>query len=87
MTYHGQVRNGRIELDAAVKLPEGTKVELTIIPSLNARRNGQDSAAKALSLDEELERIWGDVPDNEWAKLPADLTDQLDHYLYGTPKP
>lgn len=26
------------------------------------------------------------VPDAEWNLLPADLIDQLDHYLYGVPK-
>ena len=26
------------------------------------------------------------VPDEEWDKLPADLAEQHDHYLYGTPK-
>ena len=27
-----------------------------------------------------------DVPQEEWDRLPADLTDHLDHYIYGTPK-
>jgi Arc/MetJ-type ribon-helix-helix transcriptional regulator len=26
------------------------------------------------------------VPAEEWAKLPADGAEQLDHYLYGAPK-
>ena len=26
------------------------------------------------------------IPDEEWDKLPADLAEQHDHYLYGTPK-
>ena len=26
------------------------------------------------------------IPDEEWAKLPTDLAEQHDHYLYGTPK-
>ncbi len=84
MTYHGYVRNGRIELDAAVPLPEGTQVELTIVPSGQPGGKRQGSTPGELPLDDELERIWRDVPDSEWDKLPADLTDQLDHYLYGT---
>ena len=36
--------------------------------------------------DPEIDRIWADVPDSEWEKLPADLSDQLDHYIYGLPK-
>jgi hypothetical protein len=26
------------------------------------------------------------IPDQEWDKLPTDLAEQHDHYLYGTPK-
>jgi hypothetical protein len=40
----------------------------------------------ALSIEQEMEAIWKDVPAIEWEKLPADLSDNLDHYLYGTPK-
>jgi hypothetical protein len=27
-----------------------------------------------------------EIPQEEWDKLPDDLNDDLDHYLYGTPK-
>jgi Arc/MetJ-type ribon-helix-helix transcriptional regulator len=26
------------------------------------------------------------IPDEEWDKVPTDLAEQHDHYLYGTPK-
>jgi hypothetical protein len=26
------------------------------------------------------------VPDSEWARLPSDLSKNVDHYLYGTKK-
>jgi len=26
------------------------------------------------------------VPKGEWDRLPADLSDNLDHYIYGTPR-
>ena len=26
------------------------------------------------------------VPEEEWAKLPTDGAEQLDHYIYGSPK-
>jgi Arc/MetJ-type ribon-helix-helix transcriptional regulator len=32
-----------------------------------------------------LERT-ANIPDEEWDKLPTDLAEQHDHYLYGTPK-
>ena len=37
-------------------------------------------------IEDELRAIWADVPEEEWKRLPADLTDHLDHYIYGTPK-
>lgn len=37
-------------------------------------------------IEDVLRRICKDIPQEEWDKLPDDLTDNLDHYLYGTPK-
>ena len=33
-----------------------------------------------------VDAIWSAVPEEELAKLPPDLSANLDHYLYGTPK-
>ena len=41
---------------------------------------------KVGALDAALATIWRDTPDEAWDKLPADFGDNLDHYLYGTPK-
>ena len=38
------------------------------------------------TLDELIDRLTADVPDEEWARLPTDGAEQHDHYLYGTPK-
>ena len=35
---------------------------------------------------EVLAEIAAAIPTIELAKLPSDFTDQLDHYIYGTPK-
>jgi len=35
---------------------------------------------------EEIQELTADVTVQEWDKLPADLAEQHDHYLYGTPK-
>ena len=32
------------------------------------------------------EEIAATVPDSEWAKVPPDLSKNVDHYLYGAPK-
>jgi Arc/MetJ-type ribon-helix-helix transcriptional regulator len=35
---------------------------------------------------ERIQDMTADVPDEEWDKLPTDLAEQHDHYIYGTPK-
>jgi len=42
------------------------------------------SAARAI--EDIAAELAAEVPAQEWERLPADLTDNLDHYLYGTPK-
>ena len=37
----------------------------------------------APAIEDVVEDIFKDVPDEEWDRLPPDLTDRLDHYLYG----
>ena len=37
-------------------------------------------------IEDVIREIAGDVPDEEWEKLPHDLTDRLDYYLYGAEK-
>jgi Arc/MetJ-type ribon-helix-helix transcriptional regulator len=35
---------------------------------------------------DEFAEIAAGIPDEEWAKLPADGAEQHDHYIYDTPK-
>ncbi len=35
---------------------------------------------------EEIVELMQDVPEEEWASLPSDGSENLDHYLYGAPK-
>ena len=39
-----------------------------------------------LRMRREFQELAREVPPEEWAKFPADLLDNLDHYLYGSPK-
>jgi antitoxin (DNA-binding transcriptional repressor) of toxin-antitoxin stability system len=43
-------------------------------------------AAPALSLDKTFAVITQGIPDEEWERVPKDLAQNLDHYLYGTSK-
>ncbi|MGO9112798.1 MAG: hypothetical protein ACLP9L_26495 [Thermoguttaceae bacterium] len=80
MVYRGHVENGVIQLEGSVILPEGAEVRV----ELAAGQAVFDP--KAPTIEEQLAAIVADVPATEWARLPADLTENLDHYLYGTPR-
>jgi hypothetical protein len=89
MVYRGYVRDGKVVMGEGVKLPEGAEVEVTLKAdgACAGPRHAQDDAAHRVpSIEEELEHIWAEVPQEEWDKLPPDLTDHLDHYIYGVDK-
>jgi Arc/MetJ-type ribon-helix-helix transcriptional regulator len=44
------------------------------------------AAQKLKAIWEVFEDIAASVPDEVWDKIPADSSEQLDHYLYHTPK-
>jgi len=46
----------------------------------------EETNPEAPAIEDVLADLASGVPEGEWRKLPADLTDNLDHYLYGTPK-
>ncbi|MBA4107495.1 MAG: hypothetical protein C0485_17295 [Pirellula sp.] len=66
-----------------VQLPEGCQVELNVVP-LTALSTGQSTemAPTHESIEDQLRRIADAVPAEEWERLPADLSDRLDHYVY-----
>jgi hypothetical protein len=71
MTYHGRVQNGQIVLDEAASLPEGAAVRVEVI----------DGVPSEQTIWEKLLELAGTVEG-----LPADLAENHDHYLYGSPK-
>jgi len=85
--YTGKVINGVIVLGEEVSLPEGATVQVSVIENQDqARESGaeQQPAPQAASrLGAMLLRHAGAITD---ADLPADLAENLDHYLYGAPK-
>jgi hypothetical protein len=44
------------------------------------------STGKAPRIVHIAERLGGRIPASEWQLIPKDLSDQLDHYIYGIPK-
>ncbi len=82
---HRSVRmrvRGQGEYSPTGQLQRFTHVEkLEIIQSQPVEYN-----TSAPSIEDVLAGIAAEVPQEEWDNLPSDLTDNLDHYLYGTPK-
>lgn len=73
---------GRGELSPQGELVGVTEVErLEIQPAVEA---AFDRTARPI--EDILEELASEVPQSAWDRLPGDLTDNLDHYLYGTPK-
>ena len=57
-------------------------------PAPRPRQSARDKAPTkdTLALEKDLMELARTVPESEWAKLPKDLNENLDHYLYGSPK-
>ncbi len=81
MVYQGYVENGLIRLAGPVVLPDGAAVRVEL-----AAPATEDFDPNTPAIEDQLRAIWADVPMEEWDRLPADLTEHLDHYIYGTPK-
>jgi hypothetical protein len=55
-------------------------------PNLLNRREVTDQAVAACPVIGQLLKTSDGVPDSEWERVPADLSLNLDHYLYGLPR-
>lgn len=64
--------------------PEGTLKRINIVDKLDLIRDEEPAFdANAPVIEDVIAEIFRDVPDEEWNRLPRDLTDKLDDYLYG----
>lgn len=76
MTFRGTIQNGRVVLDEALSLPDGTRVQIFKVP---AARRGKGSAKRASTgrfMLSDLAQPLG----------IADLSAQHDHYASGAPR-
>jgi hypothetical protein len=82
---HNQVRmkvKGRGEMS-----PQGKLLKITRVDEITIHPVGEvpfDHTAQPI--EDVIAGLAAQVPQAEWDRLPDDLTDNLDHYLYGTPK-
>ena len=73
---------GRGEFSAQGKLLHIPQVERLQLQPLG--ESGYDATARPI--EDVLMDLADEVPEEDWKRLPPDLTDNLDHYLYGTPR-
>jgi predicted DNA-binding antitoxin AbrB/MazE fold protein len=90
MTVKAIYAEGVFRPQNPVDLPEQCEVDIEFQirgagehPALT-EVNGEGSGTRSIA--EELAEIGAQIPADEWKSLPNDLLEQLDHYLYGTPK-
>ena len=69
-------------------LPAGQEAEVTVVvePQAAQRASGDLIARPELPVWERIVEIGAAVPSEDWARVPRDLSKNLDHYLYGAPK-
>ena len=64
------------------QLPEDQLREvLALVESLRRKRHSSTP-----SIEEKIEAHVDEVPDEAWDEVPADASENLDQYLYGTPR-
>ncbi|MCC6798246.1 MAG: hypothetical protein IT366_24245 [Candidatus Hydrogenedentes bacterium] len=73
MTYRGHIENGVVILDEPLSLPDGTTVSVEPVSA--------ELEAQYAALREGLLRLAGTIDD-----MPPDMSENLDHYLYGCPR-
>ena len=70
-------------------VPEQQKEVLKFVETLEQRTSaasGKSAAGSSKTIWDEIELLSKQVPPEEWAKVPTDLSESIDHYLYGAPK-
>jgi hypothetical protein len=75
----------------AVAILEGLGFETRYVGGRGTGNVGVDEETSEQPTDFEgllkmVEGITASVPDEAWAKMPADFSENVDHYLYGTHK-
>jgi Arc/MetJ-type ribon-helix-helix transcriptional regulator len=75
-----------------------TEAATLLLERLELEKARQNAAAASVATDrpaptpkrkplwERAAELRKSIPEEEWAKLPADGAEQLDHYIYGSPK-
>jgi len=67
-------------------LPEDQlRAVLAFVESLRRKRSSSTPSIDTPSIEEKIKAYVDEVPDEAWEEVPADASEHLDQYLYGTP--
>ena len=66
--------------------PQGKLLRVLQVDELRFTTSETHYDKSARPIEDLLEELAREIPQEEWDKLPSDLNDNLDHYLYGVPK-
>jgi hypothetical protein len=66
--------------------PQGKLLRVFQVDELRLTTSETHYDKSARPIVDILEELAKEIPQEEWDKLPSDLNDNLDHYLYGLPK-
>lgn len=77
----------RLAAQRSAKVPAARRREIARQAALTrwAGKNSANEGAVA-PIEQIAAELTRDIPQKHWGRLPTDLIDQLDHYLYGWPK-
>jgi hypothetical protein len=81
MVIRGKVKNGKVVLKGTKALPDGTEVEVRPVKKRAKAARTPKAKKPPGSLAERMAPFIGKAKG-----LPADMSDKLDHYLYGLNK-
>jgi hypothetical protein len=85
---------GQLLLDQPLQVAHPRRVRVIVLlsegesvsPNGNQTEPSESQDFSAQSFLSMIDEIRAQVPDEEWKKLPTDLSKNIDHYLYGSPK-
>lgn len=78
----------RLAAKRSAKLSAARRREIARQAALTRWAGKKSAAAAAVvpPIEDIAAELTRDIPAEDWNRLPADLIDQLDHYLYGWPR-
>jgi hypothetical protein len=87
---------GHLSLDQPLQVTHPGKVRVIVLLADNEGTTPEGNGAAQTESSQQspslppflqfIEEISAQIPAEEWEKLPSDLSKNVDHYLYGSPK-